>query len=77
MKKWTKWDNYLFKATKPVWDELCSVDCNPDVIPFALADACEIGFNKGFTAALIVAGVTGVGVFIGAKVTKHFIDKKK
>ena len=72
-----KWDNYLFKATKPVWDELCSADCNPDIIPFALADACEIGFNKGFTAALVVAGVTGVGVFIGTKVTKHFIDKKK
>lgn len=72
-----KWDNYLFKVTKPVWDELCLADCNPDIIPFALADACEIGFNKGFTAALIVASLTGAGVFIGAKVTKHFIDKKK
>lgn len=72
-------DKYLFKATKPVWDELCTpeCDCNPDIIPFALADACEIGFNKGFTAALVVAGVTGIGVLIGAKVTKHFIDKKK
>lgn len=70
-------DKYLFKVTKPVWDELCSVDCNPDIIPFALADACEIGFNKGFTAALIVAGVTSVGAFIGGTVAKHFIDKKK
>lgn len=77
MKKWSKWDNYLFKATKEVWDELCKpeCDCNPDLIPLALADACEIGFNKGFTAALVMVGAAGIGVFAGVKITKHFTKK--
>lgn len=58
-------DKNLMEWTKCVWTELADADCNPDIIPFALCDACEIGFNKGFTAGLTMTAVTLVAAVVG------------
>lgn len=68
-------DKQLMKWTKGVWTELAVADCNPDIIPLSLCDACEIGFNKGFTAGLDVALVFSIGAFIGG--TIYSIKKSK
>lgn len=61
-------DKQLMKWTKGVWTELAVADCNPDIIPLSLCDACEIGFNKGISAGLGVALVFSISAFIGGTV---------
>ena len=69
-------DKNLMEWTKPVWNELCEADCNPDIIPFSLCDACEIGWNTGFHQGLVAAGIIGVSAAIGIGIYK-FVTRKK
>lgn len=69
-------DKQLMKWTKEVWTELAVADCNPDIIPLSLCDACEIGFNKGFSAGLGMALVLSIGAFIGGTVYSICKNKK-
>ena len=68
-------DKQLMKWTKEVWTELAVADCNPDIIPLSLCDACEIGFNKGFSAGLGAAFVFSIGAFIGGTVYSIWKNK--
>jgi hypothetical protein len=58
-------DTRLMKWTKSVWTELVDADCNPDIIPLSLCDACEMGFNKGFTAGITVTAITLTAALVG------------
>lgn len=68
-------DKWLLKVTKPVWVDLCEADCNPDIIPLSLCDAAEIGFNKGFSAALTVVIVAGGSILAGGWIADKFSKK--
>lgn len=69
-------DKWLMETTKPVWHELAEGDCNPDLIPFALCDACEIGFDKGFVAGFGITALAVGGGLIGAGVVAYFKKKQ-
>ena len=69
-------DKQLMKWTKGVWTELAVADCNPDIIPLSLCDACEIGFNKGFSAAFGVALAFSISAFIGGTAYSIWKNKK-
>lgn len=70
-------DKRLFKWTESVWTDVAEGDCNPDIIPLALCDAAEIGFNKGFTAGLYTMLAVCSGMFVGGYfVTKSLMKKE-
>lgn len=70
-------DKRLFTWIEPVWTEVADGDCNPDLIPCALCDAAEIGFNKGFTAGLYTMQAVVAGTAAGCLITEAVLKKKK
>ena len=70
-------DKRLFDWIRPVWTDVASGDCNPDIIPSALCDAAEIGFNRGFTAGLNTMLAVVAGTFAGCLITEAILKKKK
>ena len=70
-------DAWLMKVTEPIWNEAANADCNPDLIPLYLCDACEIGFNKGFGFGALTVGVFGIGALIGSAVYRRFAKSKE
>lgn len=70
-------DKWLMKVTEPVWLDLCEADCNPDIIPFSLCDACEIGYNHGFLAGAAVVAATGAGLLVGGWIANRFKKRKE
>ena len=62
-KMYNKW---CFNVTEPEFQDTIDSDFNPDIIQWALADACDNGVKRG---AAITAGAFGV-IFIGSKVNK-------
>jgi len=58
-------DKRLMEWTKRVWTELADADCNPDIIPFSLCDAAEIGFSKGFSAGVAVTSIALTAALVG------------
>lgn len=70
-------DKWLMKVTEPVWLELCEADCNPDIMPFSLCDACEIGYNHGFAAGAAVAVAIGAGFIVGGWIADKVMKRKE
>jgi hypothetical protein len=61
-----KYRFWCFDVTEPEFQDTIDSDFNPDIIQWALADACDNGMKRG---AAITAGAFGV-IFIGSKVIK-------
>lgn len=61
-----KYRTWCFDTTEPEFQDTIDSDFNPDIIQWALADACGKGVKRG---AAITAGSLGV-IFIGSKVIK-------
>lgn len=61
-----KYRTWCFDVTEPEFQDTIDSDFNPDIIQWALADACDNGMKRG---AAITAGAFGV-IFIGSKVIK-------
>lgn len=61
-----KYRTWCFDLTEPEFQDTIDSDFNPDIIQWALADACDNGMKRG---AAITAGAFGV-IFIGSKVIK-------
>lgn len=69
-------DKQLLEWTKPVWTELAIADCNPDIIPLSLCDACEIGFDKGFTGGITVTLAFCVSAAVGGSLYSLWKERK-
>ncbi len=70
-------DKWLLKVTEPVWNDLASADCNPDIIPLCLCDACELGFNRGFASGVAIATIIGLSTYATVKITKFWHEKNE